>query len=168
MPHSPEAPAAPERNGWSLYGWTEFNRQFAGLTAEVEELRRRDPDGYDRHPKAKLLAAVLRLVTDRIPRDPGAGEFRLGNTLGPEHRHWFRAKFFQRFRLFFRFHSSRRAIVYVWMNDETALRKHGSRRDPYSIFQRMLQAGSPPGDFAALLRESGALPVSPDARSAEQ
>ena len=134
-------------------------RQFAGLIAEVEELRRREPDGYDHHPKAKLLAAVLRLVTERIPRDPRAEEFRLGNTLGPEHRHWFRAKFFQRFRLFFRFHSSQRAIVYVWMNDESTLRKRGSKRDPYSIFHRMLEAGRPPSNFDELLRESKELPI---------
>jgi toxin YhaV len=37
---------------------------------------------------------------------------RLGNTLGAEYRHWFRAKFFGRFRLF-QYDSEARIIVYV-------------------------------------------------------
>lgn len=33
-------------------------------------------------------------------------------------RHWFRAKFFQQYRLFFRYHRAQRIIVYAWVNDE--------------------------------------------------
>lgn len=46
-----------------------------------------------------------------IPRDPGRKEFLQGSTLGANHRHWRRAKFFQQFRLFFRFQGRSRVIV---------------------------------------------------------
>ncbi len=157
MPRSRKPPPAPERNGWRLYAWTEFARQLAALRSEVEELHRRDPSTYERHPKTKLLAAVRRLILEVIPRDPGAEEFRQGSTLGPAHRHWFRAKFSQRFRLFYRFHSARKIIIYTWMNDESTLRKHGSKRDPYSLFRTMIERGTPPSDFDDLLRQSGSL-----------
>lgn len=154
--HEP-ADAASERNGWRLYAWRDFGTDFAALSAEVGVLRQEDPTGYEAHPKAKLLATVLRLVRDVIPSDPGAEIFRQGNTLGASHRHWFRAKFHQRFRLFFRFHSQSKIIVYVWMNDENSLRKSGSRTDPYNVFKRMIEHGAPPSDFEALLKESRGL-----------
>jgi hypothetical protein len=40
-------------------------------------------------------------MLDMIPADPSRREYRQGNTLGEAYRHWFRAKFFGRFRLFF-------------------------------------------------------------------
>ena len=53
---------------------------------------------------------------------------QLGNTLGPEHRHWRRAKFLGRFRLFFRYSSKDRVIIYAWVNDQNTLLKAGGRR----------------------------------------
>lgn len=139
---------------WHLFAWTDFARQFSALFREVERLRETDPVGYRNHPRSRLLAAVLRLVRDVIPSNPASESFRQGNTLGPTHRHWFRAKFFDRFRLFFRFSSERRIIVYVWMSDEGTLRKSSARSDPYHVFRQMLERGSPPEDFEALLAES--------------
>jgi 6-phosphofructokinase 1 len=45
---------------------------------------------------------------------------RQGGTLGEEYKHWFRAKFLQQFRLFFRYQQSAGAkiIVLAWVNDE--------------------------------------------------
>jgi hypothetical protein len=43
---------------------------------------------------------------------------RAGGALGDGYRHWFRAKFFQQYRLFFRYHASSKVIVYAWVNDE--------------------------------------------------
>jgi toxin YhaV len=123
----------------------------------VDRLATADPNGYERHPQTKLLLAVYRLIRNVIPRDPAALEFRLGNTLGPEYRHWRRAKFSGRFRLFFRFQSTTRTIIYVWMNDENTLRKSGGRTDPYSVFHQMLERGRPPSDWNELLRESDRL-----------
>ncbi len=154
-------PPPPVANGWWLLSWSEFRRQLESLVGEVERLRSGDPAGYASHPRAKLLATILRLVTRDIPRDPGHRDFRQGGTLGDDYTGWFRASFHQRFRLFYRYESTRKAIVYAWVNTESGLRKSGDRNDPYNVFRRMLDRGAPPSDFDELLRESGALRVPP-------
>jgi toxin YhaV len=126
------------------------------LIRTVEALEKRQPEGYRNHPKAKLLKRVMDLILVEIPRDPNAAEFQLGNTLGPAYRHWRRAKFLGRFRLFFRFSTAHRAIVYAWVNDETTLRKAGARSDPYAVFTRRLREGNPPDSWDTLLREAEA------------
>jgi toxin YhaV len=73
-----------------------------------------------------------------IPADPSRREYRRGNALGEACRHWFRAKFFGRFGLFFRYDSRSRIIVYAWVNDERSLRQRGGKSDPYEVFWRML------------------------------
>jgi len=104
-----------------------------------------------------MLKVLAALMFKEIPADPNAKRYRLGHSLGRQFTSWRRAKFLGRFRLFFRFHSKRRAIVYVWLNDEQTLRKAGARTDPYAVFARMLAAGEPPGDFDDLLRAAAAL-----------
>lgn len=157
-PGAPQQTVAPPvRNGWQLYQWREFGRIFAALVAEVERLEREDPAGFRAHPSAKRLGAIFRLVTEIIPRDPNAPEFRQGSTLGSANRHWFCAGFYERYRLFFRFRSDARVIVYAWVNDEDTRRARGSRRDPYLLFEKMLRAGAPPSDWDELLQESEAL-----------
>ena len=53
------------------------------------------------------MAATANLAFEVIPQDPSRTEYRQGNTLGADHRHWFRAKFVQQYRLFFRYHVPR-------------------------------------------------------------
>ncbi len=125
------------------------------LTAFVDELRVERPDTFSEHPKAKLLSRILSLILDEIPQDPNAAEYQLGNTLGPLHRHWRRAKFLGRFRLFYRFSSVHRVIIYAWINDENTLRKAGSRTDPYMVFNKRLKDGNPPNDWDDLFRTAG-------------
>lgn len=143
-----------QRHGWTLLRTAAFAHALHGLEAEVARLAAKDPSGYQGHPKAKLLKRIVDLIADEIPRDPNALAYQLGNTLGPSHRHWRRAKFLQRFRLFFRFDSTAKVIVYAWVNDETTLRKAGSRSDPYAVFLRRLEAGDPPDDWAELMKEA--------------
>lgn len=116
-----------------------------------------DPQRYSHAPAAKMLKVLAALMFKEIPADPNAQRYRPGHSLGSQFTSWRRAKLLGRFRLFFRFHSKRRAIVYVWLNDERTLRKAGARTDPYAVFAKMLAAGEPPDDFDALLRASGAL-----------
>ncbi len=149
------------RNGWTLFRAAAFRASIDPLVAEVARLAAADPDGYRAHPKAKLLARIHDLIFEEIPRDPNAPVYSLGNTLGPAHRHWRRAKFLQRFRLFFRFDSASRIIVYAWVNDENTLRKAGGRSDPYAVFARRLDAGDPPDGWDALLADASA----PNART---
>jgi len=142
------------RNGWSLYAHAAFGDAFENLSDAMQKLKKEQPERYAGHPKAKLLKRILELILDEIPRNPNAVEYQLGNTLGPPHRHWRRAKFLGRFRLFYRFSTVHKAIVYAWVNDETTLRKAGSRTDPYSIFNKRLREGDPPDDWDDLFRKT--------------
>jgi toxin YhaV len=150
---SPEEPPL-VINGWSIYFHPDFADRFQALRAGFERVRGRDPDGYRTSSPAKVFEAVRRLVISEIPGDPGADRFRQGSTLGHEYRHWRRAKFLGRFRLFFRYHTEARIIVFVWLNDENTLRKAGSRSDPYHIFREMLEKGQPPSDWPDLIAAS--------------
>lgn len=143
---------AVERHGWSLYAHPLFLDQLERLLASVERAKQSDPEGWRRKADAQTLGAIHALVFDRIPLDPLALEFRQGNTLGKEHRHWFRAKFGgSRFRLFFRADSHAKVIVYAWVNDRDALRKAGASTNPYAVFTKMLASGNPPDGWLALM-----------------
>ena len=98
-------------NGWSIYAHPLFLDQLEGLTLEVEARKARDPKTWRKKNSTKRLAAIFKLVTEAIPADPGAAAFRQGSTLGDHRKHWFRAKFFQQYRLFYRFNSDAKVIV---------------------------------------------------------
>jgi toxin YhaV len=141
---------------WRLYVHPAFSEPFDALTREVERLAVADPKGYVEHPKAKLLKRIVDLIEIEIPSDPGSAEYLLGNTLGPAHRHWRRAKFLGRFRLFFRYNTQARVIIYAWVNDEGTLRKAGGRNDPYVVFGALLRKADPPDGWDALVKEANA------------
>ncbi len=147
-----------ERSGWSLFQHQLFQKKLEALTADVESLATSDPSGYKAHPKTKLLDTIRRHILEIIPSNPNAPEFRQGNTLGEDNRHWFRVKFHERFRLFYRFSSKDKIIIYAWINDETTLRKRGAKTDVYQVFQGMLEGGNPPSSFDQLKAQSKALP----------
>jgi toxin YhaV len=141
-----------QRHGWRLAGHPLLLGQLDKLITAAERARHSDPAGWQSNANVKLLATLRDLMLDRVPRDPLAAEFRQGNTLGPAHRHWFRAKFGgNRFRLFFRADSASRIVVYAWVNDRDTLRKAGATSDPYAVFGAMLAAGNPPDDWPKLL-----------------
>lgn len=121
-------------NGWTIYAHPLFLDQLEALTAQVEALKRKNPAGYRKKNAARRLAAITKLAFEVIPQDPARAEYRQGNTLGAEHKHWFRAKFFQQHRLFFRYHAQAKVIVYAWVND--------------------LEGGHPPNDWTRLLAEA--------------
>ena len=150
-------------NGWTLYTHLLFADQIEKLTAAVEKSREKNPKGYTSTANAKLLAAMRKLMFEIIPVDPARPEFRQGGTLGPSCKHWFRAKFGGgRFRLFFRYSSSAKIIIYTWVNDENCLRTYGSKSDTYVVFKAMLDKGNQPKDWDELIKASAALarPVS--------
>jgi toxin YhaV len=147
-------------NGWTLLFHEAIIGQVKNLAAAYERARRADPTNFRSNTNVKLLAALARLMLEVIPADPGRPEYRQGNTLGEQYRHWFRARLLGRFRLFFRYDSRARIIVYAWVNDERMLRQRGGRRDPYETFRGMLAAGNPPDEWSALVRSSARLPRS--------
>lgn len=146
--------SAPVIHGWKVLAHPLFLDQFAALVQRVEALKAKDAAGYKKKAPAKRLAAIVDLVLQFIPQNPNAPEYRQGKTLGEEHTAWRRAKFFQQYRLFFRFHSEARIIVFAWVNDEKTKRAYGSASDAYRVFGRMLHSGHPPSDWDALLREA--------------
>ncbi|MBL4806392.1 MAG: type II toxin-antitoxin system YhaV family toxin [Rhodobacteraceae bacterium] len=141
-------------NGWSIFAHPVFLDQLEGLVEEVEERKRRDPDMYTKKNCTKRLAAIWKLVTEVIPAGPNAAKFRQGDTLGPGRKHWFRAKFFQQYRLFYRFNMDAKVIVLAWINDDKTLRAYGSKTDAYATFKGMLSGGRPPDNYDALLEEA--------------
>jgi len=142
-------------NRWHLFAHPLFLAQLEKLTVAVEKLQQRDPVGYQTTANAKLLAALRQLVFETIPSDPTRADYRQGGTLGRDRKHWFRAKFGNgRFRLFFRFDSKAKIIIFAWVNDETTLRTYGSNTDAYAVFRKMLDEGNPPDSWSALLDAS--------------
>lgn len=153
-----------EVNGWRLFQHPLFKAQYEKLLDEAEKIQGQQPDTYQNHKTVKLLARITDLITKEIPDDPGHDRWNQGNTLGPEYRHWKRAKFGKdrRYRLFFRYDAKSKevppgkgkAIIYAWVNDDKTLRKDGDKNDPYAIFARGLKRGEPPDSFDALMKES--------------
>lgn len=142
--------------GWRIIFHPIFQGQLSSLYQEVTKKKRAEPERFHSTNCAKRLAAILKLVMIDIPADPGHPKFRQGDTLGSNRKHWYRAKFFQQYRLFYRFDSRAKIIVFAWVNDETSLRAYGNTSDAYAVFARMLASGNPPDDFPALLKEADA------------
>jgi toxin YhaV len=147
-------------NGWTLLFHAAMVDQLRSLAEAVQRARTNDPNGYRANANVRVLAAVAKLVLLSIPHDPGDAAYRIGNTMGGEYRHWARAKFGQRFRLFFRYDSRARIIVFAWVNDEKTLRARGARTDPYAVFRTMLDRGNPPDDWDSLVMAASGLPSS--------
>lgn len=141
-------------NGWTLFAHPLFLDQVEALLTQVEKLRAKDPGGYTKKNATKRLAAIIKLVFDVIPQDPARREYRQGSGLGEDRRHWFRAKFFQQYRIFFRYHQASRIIVYAWVNDMDTKRAFDSPDDAYLVFHKMLNSGHPPDNWEGLLAEA--------------
>lgn len=144
-------------NGWTVFAHPLFVAQLQALTDQVAALQAKDPQGYTRKNATKRLTAIRQLAFEVIPQDPARPEYRQGKTLGDAHRHWFRAKFFQQYRLFFRFHAASRIIVLAWVNDEDTRRAYENPDDAYRVFRKMLDSGHPPNDWDELLAQTRVL-----------
>lgn len=147
---TPEKPV--EKNGWTLYAHPALLDQLDRVIAQLAE--NPGPQGGP----AKVLTWLTRAMFDEIPQDPTRAEYRMGGALGGI-THWFRDKYAGRFRLFFRFDSRARIIIYGWVNDSETLRTYGASNDAYAVFRRMLYDGCPPDDWKTLLAEVSAPPA---------
>jgi len=141
-------------HGWTVFAHTLFLEQLETLARQVDAFKQNDPVGYVKKNANKRLAAITKLAFDIIPQDPMRPEYRQGSTLGDDHKHWFRAKFFQQYRLFFRYHAPSKVIVLAWVNDEDTKRAYESSDDAYRVFHKMLESGHPPDDWDQLLAEA--------------
>jgi len=125
---------------------TEFGENYPHKIAFLNRTGRKNA--------TKRLAAIAKLAFEVIPQDPARAEYRQGSTLGEDHKHWFRAKFFQQYRLFFRYHAKSKVIVFAWVNDEDTKRAYESGDDAYRVFRKMLESGHPPDDWQQLLTQA--------------
>lgn len=141
-------------NGWNLFAHPLFLNQFEELLNKVEQLRQQYPENYKQKNATKRLAAIAKLAFEVIPTDPTRSDYRQGSTLGDEYKHWFRAKFFQQYRLFFRYHKESKIIVFAWVNDESSKRARESKTDAYQVFRKMLDNGNPPDSWDNLLKDA--------------
>ena len=143
-----------------------FKDQYIRLLKQAERIKAQRPKDYKSHKMVKLLAKITNLILAEIPLNPGHANYNLGNTLGSDYRHWRRDKF-GRYRLFFRYRikpkpdsTEDKIIVYVWINDDSTLRKEGDKKDPYTLFAKGLKRGEPPDTIDALLKESTEFEIS--------
>jgi toxin YhaV len=152
MAKSPSKSAPLVVNGWTLYVHPLFLFQLEKLIAAVTRDKEKDAKGFHLKPNAKLLAAIQEITLRRIPQNPADQRYRQGDTLGDDLKHWFRDKFGNgRFRLFFRFDTRAKIIIYAWVNDNESLRERGAKTDAYEVFKKLLGTGNPPNDWDALL-----------------
>ena len=143
-----------QQHGWTLLFHDNLIEQMRKLHAAVLRAQTHDPQGFASNANVKFFRALVHLIQDGVPSDPSRDEYRQGNTLGADYRHWRRAKLGRRYRLFFRYDSKSRTIIYAWINDEQTLRSAGSKSDPYAIFEKMLGRGNPPDDWDSLVAAS--------------
>ena len=122
----------PQRvNGWALYAHPCFQETYDALVAEVETLKGKDPENYQRKAATKLLAVVHKVIEEHITVNPSSPAFRHGKSLG-----------------------SGKVIILGWMNDENTLRTYGKKTDAYTVFSKMLKRGHPPADWESLTQET--------------
>ena len=143
-----------QRHGWIVLFHMCIVEQLRKLSVAAERAQRSDPRGFESNANVKLFRALNQLILEAVPSDPARDECRQGNTLGPAYRHWRRTKIGRRFRVFFRYDSRAKTIVFAWVNDEQTLRAAGSKSDPYAVFGKMLERGNPPDDWASLVAAS--------------
>jgi len=143
-------------HGWTVFAHPLFIAQIEAIAQQVEHFKHTDPVGYMKKNASKRLAAITKLAFEVIPQDPTRPEYRQGSTLGDDHKHWFRAKFFQQYRLFLRYHAPSKVIVFASVNDEDTKRAYRSSDDAYRVFRKMLESGHPPDDWQQLLAEARA------------
>lgn len=131
----------PQRvNGWALYAHPCFQETYDALVAEVETLKGKDPENYQRKAATKLLAVVHKVIEEHITVNPSSPAFRHGKSLGSgKNKDWSRVKFGAgRYRLFFRYSEKEKVIILGWMNDENTLRTYGKKnRCLYRIQQNV-------------------------------
>ena len=151
---SSSKPAPLITHGWTVFAHPLFLAQIEALVHQVEAFKQKDSVGYVKKNASKRLAVITKLAFDVIPQDPTRPEYRQGNTLGDDYKHWFRAKFFQQYRLFFRYHAPSKVLVLAWVNDDDTKRAYESGDDAYRVFRRMLASGHPPDDWDQLLDEA--------------
>ncbi|NBR77523.1 MAG: type II toxin-antitoxin system YhaV family toxin [Microbacteriaceae bacterium] len=139
---------------WFLLGHHEFLTQLEKYREANREVKQKIGADSIHTKQAQRLKALTLAVWTKIPTNPSNPELRLGNALGKEHTHWFRDKFLQQYRVFFRYSTRSKIIAYGWVNDDETLRAYGSKTDAYLVFKKMLESGKVPNNWDELVAET--------------
>lgn len=146
---------APTFHGWRVVFTEPFLEQYGDLSARVRQLHGElDEADYSRHPKVKLFLALRHLIRETIPTNPQHADYRLKGSLAKFRRTKGRG-LPRRYRLFWTFSEQARTIIVLYLNDDSTPRRAGDPRDPYVIFQSLVDAGKIGGDFEANFRQWG-------------
>ena len=143
--------AAPE---WLLLHHPAFEMEYEHYKSRALLTAAKYGDNWVTTAAGKKFLALNHIVRERIPSNPSNPELRLGNALGDNYRHWFRGKFLQQYRVFFRYSTRSQVIVYAWVNNPETLRAYGSKTDAYLVFKKMLESGRVPNNWDELIAES--------------
>ncbi len=134
-----------QRHGWNLLFHEGLIEQLQKLQTAAKKAKAQDPQGFESNANLKLFNALAQLMLETVPSDPSRDEYRQGNTMGPAFRHWRRAKLGRRFRLFFRFDSKTRIIIFMAMMEaQTYLAKRQARADLNAFDAVMARTGGEP------------------------
>jgi len=155
-------------NNWEMYALELFRVLYYNLVDEVTKLAENEPETYKQYPKSKLLKSINDAMFKDVPADPTHKNFNLGKTLGEDYKQWKRVKkrMPPRYRMFFRYHSDfiirkqkypEKCIIFVWFNNESTLRKEGSKTDCYKVLAQLLKSGKIPNDWSKLFAISNSL-----------
>ena len=139
---------------WFLLGHYEFLTQLEKYREANRKVKQKIGADSIHTKQAQRLKALTLAVWTKIPTNPSNPELRLGNALGKEHTHWFRDKFLQQYRVFFRYSTRSKIIAYGWVNDDETLRAYGSKTDAYLVFKKMLESGKVPNNWDELVAET--------------
>jgi toxin YhaV len=153
-------------NGWLVLYHPVFRNRYIALRDEVRLLKSKlSGQEFAKHPRVKLFAAVRHLVSERVPANPNAPEYRLRNELS-KHRRAKGQGLPPRYRLYWVFSQTSRVIIFTYLNDDTSLRKEGAKSDPYEIYKKMVARGEIGQDFDQTYRlwqrVMGTAPVAPE------
>ena len=108
------------------------------IKSRVKELKERlSPEEFARHETVKL-AIRIRAAEQEIAGDPHRPEYLLHAELRKFRRY---KRGLGRYRILFCFSGKPPIIVFLYLNTADALRKAGSRHDPYEQFKAMLRRG---------------------------
>ena len=106
-------------NGWELFAHASPPRPARQADGGGREGEDEEAEDLPEHRQLQAARGSPRADVRHHPRRPDPTRLPARSHAGRRHAHWFRAKFgAQRFRLFFRYDSKAKVILYAWVNDE--------------------------------------------------
>lgn len=138
-------------NGWRIYYHPLFAEDYKKLELRVIKLRQKLPDSeFKVHSTVKLYAALVKVITEKVPANPFALSFRLSGSL----QDYCRVKKMgipDRYRLFFKAFEEDKTIIILWLGFP---RREGHKKDCYAVFSKMVSRGQFPETVKELVEES--------------